>query len=94
MQINNTLLTIAIPTYNRADLLSVCLNSITSQIDSNIAERIEVIVFDNNSIDHTTSVVDTYINNGFAIKYYKNEVNIGADKNIASCFIKANGVYV
>ena len=40
------LLTIAIPTYNRADMLLRALQSISSQYD----DRIEVIVSDNASI--------------------------------------------
>lgn len=88
------LLTIAIPTYNRANLLDKCLYYLTTQITAEIEDRIEVIVFDNDSPDNTTEVINKYINKGLIIQYYKNQENIGGDRNIASCFLKASGKYV
>ncbi|MFA6087887.1 glycosyltransferase family 2 protein [Mucilaginibacter sp.] len=88
------LLTIAIPTYNRARLLDTCLNSILSQVNTEISNDIEVIVSDNDSPDNTTNIVEKYINTGHKITYTKRPENIGADRNIAACFLKASGKYV
>jgi abequosyltransferase len=88
------LLTIAIPTFNRADLLDKCLNAALLQIDNDLKNLIEIIVFDNNSNDHTSDIVTKHIDRGFAINYTKNTENIGADKNIASCYLNAKGRYV
>ncbi|RWY48079.1 glycosyltransferase family 2 protein [Mucilaginibacter gilvus] len=88
------LLTIAIPTYNRAQLLGQCLDALLAQLSDEIAPRIEFIVYDNCSADNTTAVVEKYIAGGHKIAYFKNAENIGADGNIAACFTKASGKYV
>ncbi len=88
------LLTVAIPTFNRAKLLDKCLEAMLSQISDDIKGSIELIVSDNDSKDNTTEIVNKYINKGFAINYYKNSENIGADRNIAACFLKAKAKYV
>lgn len=57
MSMRGKLLTIAIPTYNRMDILLRAFRSISSQYDDRYDDRIEVIVSDNASIDHTEQVV-------------------------------------
>ena len=49
------LLTVAIPTYNRADFLRQTLAGIALQVFP--AGEFEVLVIDNNSTDHTRAVV-------------------------------------
>lgn len=52
-------LSILICTYNRADILAECLQSLTTQtVDS---EVFEVIVVNNNSPDHTQSTAESFI---------------------------------
>ncbi len=51
-------LSIAICTYNRADILSHCLQSIADAPSE--SHRCEVLVIDNNSTDHTQSVVESF----------------------------------
>ena len=87
-------LTIAIPTYNRAKFLSVCLLQIFRQIKTINPAVLEIIVSDNNSADNTESVVQTMINAGMNIIYRKNPENIGADKNFYQCYVQATGKYV
>src|ERR1700754_3475143 len=87
------LLSICIPTYNRASYLQKCLDAIFSQIDDTIRPLIEVYISNNNSPDNTDDIVDSFIEKGFEIGYHKNEVNIGPDLNIAACFAKAKGKY-
>jgi len=87
------LLTIAIPTYNRACFLNVLLGSIYAQlIDKNYP--VNVIVFDNNSSDETAAVVASYKNKGLPVVYKKNKSNIGADGNIARAFVDSASKYV
>ena len=62
------LLTIAIPTYNRKNLLKRALESIISQLNS----RIEVLVSDNASDDGTDEMMAEYFP---MIRYIKNETN-------------------
>lgn len=87
------LLSIAIPTYNRAVFLDRALNSIYSQIH-NKDYPIEIIVSNNDSQDSTEVVVEKYINLGLLINYIKNPTNMGPDFNILQCFKKAKGKYI
>ncbi|RZK34692.1 MAG: glycosyltransferase family 2 protein [Hymenobacter sp.] len=89
---NEFLLSIAIPTYNRADLLSKTLESVYQQISS-VADRVEVIVSNNASTDHTRQVVAAYSTKFQHFRYHENEVNTGADANIAQAFRLVSGTY-
>jgi len=81
------LVTIAIPTYNRAEYLAQALESAVKQTYQNI----EIIVSDNCSIDNTEAVVG-----GFKdprIKYFKQKENIGPDPNWNFCLENAKGIF-
>ena len=82
------LLTIAIPTYNRAKYLKRALKSIAEQYD----DRLEIIVSDNASLDDTEEVVQE-IEKHIPIKYLKNKENIGSDMNFLQCLREASGKY-
>lgn len=83
----NLLLTIAIPTYNRRNLLKRTLESIIPQINS----KVEVLVSDNASDDGT----DEMITDSFPmVRYIKNKTNKGADYNFLQCYREARGKYV
>ncbi len=82
------LVTIGIPTYNRASgYLKQALKSAISQTYSNI----EIIVSDNCSSDHTEKVVRNF--NDKRIRYFRQSVNIGSNKNGNFCLDQANGLY-
>lgn len=87
------LLTIGIPTYNRATYLDRCLNSIISQFDNVEQQDIELIIANNASTDNTKDIVSTYSKKA-KITYYENKVNLGPDSTCSICFDKANGKYV
>lgn len=58
---NNTIISVVVCTYNRAELLSKCLHSLTKQtLDLSV---FEVIVVDNNSTDTTIDVARQYAKN-------------------------------
>lgn len=84
----SALITIAIPTYNRAGTyLPIALESARNQT----YENIEIIVADNCSGDHTAELVQ-----GLAdprIRYFRHEINIGANPNFNFCLEKAKGSY-
>jgi len=88
------ILSICIPTYNRALYLKKCINSIVTQLDESLSNKVELIVLDNNSTDNTENIVFNFIEQGFNVNYIKNEINIGADGNITKAFDVANGKYV
>src|SRR5210317_1395495 len=62
------LLSLAVSTYNRSELLKGCLNSIIEQYSP---ERVfEVLIIDNNSSDNTKPVVESYLKEFTFIKYF------------------------
>ncbi len=91
----NKLLTIAIPTYNRAELLDKQLAWLAQAI-KNFESQCEIIVSDNCSKDDTPNVIKKwqpiFSNTEFQLK--KNSENIGAVRNIASCIKAAKGKFV
>jgi len=86
------LLTIGIPTYNRAKYLDRCLNSIVTQFDS-VKQDIELVIANNASTDNTKEVIDKY-SQKIDINYYEREINLGPDSTSSLCFSKAKGKYV
>lgn len=88
------LLTIAIPTYNRASYLDINLNQLLTNINQLEDKSIlEIIISNNASTDNTDLIVSKYIDKGLNVNYYKNESNIGPDRNFESCLSKAKGKY-
>lgn len=86
---NSILLSLCIPTYNRASVLDKCIERIVAQSGFDI--RTEVVVLDNNSSDDTKEVVMKYSNIYPNIIYFCNEVNIGMEKNIIKVLTLARG---
>jgi glycosyltransferase involved in cell wall biosynthesis len=89
---NSLLLTIAIPTYNRAGYLDLCLQQICNQIKE-YEDRIELIVSNNCSPDHTEDIVKKYIDAGYKIRYNKNPINNG-ERNFVTCLGLSRGKYM
>ncbi len=82
------LVTIAIPTYNRADCyLKQAIQSALHQTYPNI----EIIVSDNCSTDNTESIVKDFKDS--RIRYFRQERNIGANNNFNFCLQQAKGDY-
>ncbi len=86
------ILTIAVPTYNRATLLCRLLSTLFEQIGAD--SRVELIVSDNASTDNTPEVVQSFRDCGKSFRSIRNSENIGPDRNILQCFEAANGKYV
>ncbi len=84
----NCLVSIGIPTYNRANsYLRDALRSAVSQTYNNI----EIIVSDNCSQDNTESVVKAF--DDPRIRYYRQTENIGPVKNRNFCLEQSRGDY-
>ncbi|MBD2570829.1 glycosyltransferase family 2 protein [Anabaena lutea] len=91
----NKLLTIAIPTYNRATLLDKQLTWLAKAIKG-FESECEIIVSDNCSEDNTQEIINkwqarfsntVFLNN-------RNSKNIGLMPNIAFCIQSASGQYI
>ena len=92
-QKNSVLLSIGIPTFNRAELLQSALYSLAPQIKEFQGE-VELIVSDNNSQDNTADVVKWAQQFG-PIRYNQNDENIGAGKNFVFLATQlAKGEYI
>lgn len=85
------LLTIAIPTYNRAADLDACLARIAGQ--PGVGGEVELLVSDNCSTDATEAVVKSWQAKGAKITYLRNAQNIGPDNNFVQCYKAASGRY-
>lgn len=86
---NQPLVTIGIPTYNRAKQLRRAIETALGQNYSNI----EVIVSDNASTDGTQSQYQLLCDSDPRLKYLQQEKNIGPTANFAAVLKAATGVY-
>lgn len=92
--VKNIILSISIPTFNRADFLRDCLDSIVEQFsDVEVANQVEIIISDNCSSDNTEDIVKKFQEKNKNIKYFKNESNIGFDRNLLNVVEKSSGEY-
>ena len=90
---NKPLLTIAIPTWNRASILNNALAALLPQITSK--DEIEIIISDNASDDNTGEIIKKHcqINNTLNIKHNTQSENTGYYGNFHKCRQLSNGVY-
>lgn len=88
MMVDEPLVSICIPTYNRARMITMAIESALAQTYSNI----EVLVVDNDSVDDTAAVVASYHDD--RLKYIKNERNLGLFGNFNRCVELAGGEYI
>jgi|GEM_PF-1595265 len=86
------MLSICIPTYNRAKLLVQTLDCLLAQ--TSCKPEIECVISDNASTDDTAEVVAGFAARYNNVRYFRNETNIGADRNAMHCLQLAGGEYV
>lgn len=92
---NDTLLTIAIPTYNRCSYLRELMPLLLGYVEKiNVDGRmIEILVSDNDSNDATGEYIAS-LDWHQCLSYYRNEKNIGGDENFLMCIERSAGRYV
>lgn len=89
------MLTIAIPTYNRADKVKRLLSVIKDEIVSyRLQKQFAVIVSNNASTDKTHSAVSKFLNCGLNIEYYEQPENLGFDGNLRFLYMQSSTKYV
>lgn len=90
------LLTVSIPTYNRAERLRVTLANVLAQIEALDLPlgAIEVVVTSNASPDHTSDLVANLMEHHSALRYFENDRNLGIDGNIHRAMVNARGKFV
>jgi glycosyltransferase involved in cell wall biosynthesis len=82
------LVTIGIPTYNRAN------GYLPEALESALAQsypKLEILVSDNGSTDNTESVVRSY--KDARIRYFRQQPSVTPNENFNFCLQQANGVY-
>lgn len=89
------LLTIAIPTYNRAKLLDTQLTWLAQAVKG-FEDEIEIFVSDNGSTDNTQDIIKKWKANLSDITFnsWRNAENMGVMKNIMNCLNSARTKYV
>lgn len=90
----NIILSICIPTYNRAALLEKTLISIIEQDIFINTNDVEVVISDNCSEDNTRDISDKFVSlYGNKIRYFRNDVNI-TDLNFEIVLSHGRGKYL
>lgn len=85
---DHPLISICIPTYERADRLKETIESVLHQT----LENYEIVVVDNGSTDHTEEVVRSFPDS--RIRFFQNDRNIGAAMNHNRCLLESKGTYI
>jgi glycosyltransferase involved in cell wall biosynthesis len=80
-------ISVCIPTYNRAALLSFAIESALNQTETDI----EIIVCDDGSTDNTPAMIATFTDS--RVRYIRHARNIGKSNNMRSGFAAATGKY-
>lgn len=80
-------ISVCIPTFNRAHLLSIAIESVLNQS----YQDFELIVCDDGSTDETPTLMSKYTQP--QIRYIRHQKNIGKSNNMRSGFAVANGEY-
>jgi abequosyltransferase len=83
------ILSICIPTFNRAQYIEQTLKSIIPKINKNI----EIVIYDGASSDNTDEIIYQYTIKYKNIIYYKALKNGGVDRDYANCIEMARGKY-
>lgn len=87
---SDKLVSIIIPTYNRATLIQETVDSALAQTYRNI----EIIVLDNNSSDESFKFLRRKYRDNSNIRIYKNDITYDIVKNWRKCFEYSKGEYV
>lgn len=90
MQKNNSLVSIAIATYNGAKYIGEQLDSIIHQTYSNI----EIVIVDDCSKDDTVAIIEQYQQEFPFIRLYINEKNSGVTKTFEAAIQKCSGEFI
>jgi glycosyltransferase involved in cell wall biosynthesis len=96
--VSSLLLTIAIPTYNRASFLDLCLARIAEELNTlseDQRQQVKIYVSNNASTDQTADIIARHQSmNAGAFEVVNNIENIGGERNVAQCYTVATTPYV
>jgi len=84
------LVSVILPTFNRAEILKKSINSVLSQTYKNF----ELIIIDDSSTDETERTILEYQKKDSRIKIIRNEKNIGFVKSLNKAIKQSQGKYI
>ncbi|MCM3571049.1 glycosyltransferase family 2 protein [Neobacillus mesonae] len=87
---NLPLVSVLIPTFNRAHYFRLALESVLQQTYPNI----EIVITDNSTNDETYNLIQPYLQAYPSIKYYRNSENLGPVLNFIKAYELSSGDYV
>jgi|APTNR8051073442_1049403.scaffolds.fasta_scaffold16341_2 glycosyltransferase involved in cell wall biosynthesis len=92
---NQPLLTVSIPTWNRALLVKELLQQVCDEVlQHNLQGEVDILVSNNASTDNTDEVIQPFLSRYSFIQYNRNVTNTGAKSNVLKSMELANGKYV
>ncbi len=83
-------ISVCIPTFNHGHFLKDAVESVLAQTYTDF----ELVIVDNCSTDDTPEIVRPYLTRDRRIRYVRNPVNVGAQRNLNRCIELASGEYV
>ena len=87
---NKIIVSVVLPTYNRAHLLPRAIKSVLNQT----FQDFELIIVDDGSTDNTKEVVENFQKKDNRIKYIRNEENLGIQKTLNKGIGMSEGKYI
>ncbi|KAA0083847.1 glycosyltransferase [Trinickia soli] len=95
MQASRFLLSICIPTFNRAALLRETLESIATQPAFNATDDVEVVIADNHSSDETAEVAEAFQKRfPGKVSFFRHALNIGPERNFYAVLEAGRGQFL
>lgn len=92
METKQPLLSICIPTYNRANVLKDNLDSLVRT--EGFSDEVEVIISDNCSTDETKQIGKFFSEKYSNIKFFRNDCNVGAEQNVLFALERGTGLFL
>lgn len=80
----NPLLTLVVPTYNRAECLSLLLTTLVLELRG-LEDKVDVIIGNNASTDHTPIVIEAFLKICPNAQILHHSENLGPDENFCRC---------
>src|ERR1700709_92144 len=92
MPLMQPLLSICVPTYNRADLLDYCLTNLAPLKDC--GKPVEIVISDNGSTDRAQDIIEAHRGTLPALRSYRFAESQGPAANWLNSLRKADGEFV
>jgi len=91
-EMTSPMLTIVVPTYNRAGSLELLLRTLRHEIQG-LEQDVRIIVSDNASTDRTRLLLSDMLVEWPTLHVRRNETNLGADGNFLACIKEVSSRY-